>query len=70
MGMQITADHTGDGPPWPVSIAVSCDRSHGLFDRPSARFDCTDDHPRTPPMRAGWKFLPDGDVLCPSCAGR
>lgn len=68
MGMRMVADYSGGKPPYPVSIRLTCDRPHGLFAPPSEEFDCTNEQPRAPPTRAGWKITPDGEVLCPECA--
>lgn len=68
MGMRVVADRTAAGPPYPVSVTVTCDGDHGLFDPPAATFDCTDCAPRDPAVRSGWKFRPDGAVHCPEHA--
>lgn len=69
VGMSIVADYTVGTPPFPVSITVICDRSHGLLEQPKTTFDCTNEHPRAAPTRSGWKITQDGEVLCPECAG-
>lgn len=74
MGMRLFADEAAPVPR-PVTLAVTCDGDHdgGLLTSgvPEATFPLADgDHPRDPAVRAGWKFSPDGLVLCPSCARR
>lgn len=66
MPYRVVADHTEPSPPYPVSITVTCDGDHGLFDPPRETFDCTDCHPYDRPRAAGWKFK-DSRVYCPEC---
>lgn len=56
--------------PYPVMLIVTCDGDHGLLPAPVAEFDASHGHPRDPALRSGWKFSPDGLVMCPDCARR
>ena len=74
MGMQIYRSGREASPPYALSIKVECDGPHeeDLFSLvvSSAVFPCNEGYPRDQPMRSGWKFVPDGLVLCPACAGK
>lgn len=68
MTYAIFADPEEGQPPLPMFIKVRCDGSHGLFEPPSAVFPIDrEPHPRSAPVRAGWKFTEDSVVFCPEC---
>jgi hypothetical protein len=66
MGMQLRADESLSVPR-PVVLHVVCDGDHGLLPAPYDVFDASDGCPRDPARRVGWRFTPDGLVLCPEC---
>lgn len=69
MTMSLRADESAPIPR-PVTMTLSCDRIHGLFDPPARlEVELAADHPWTEAGRRGWSVTAER-VLCPDCMGR